>query len=52
MKISRMLEFIENAVSYLKDNDLLDDFLEDRYLELTEEEKSYFGIDAEESEEE
>lgn len=50
METLRTKELLENAISYLKDNDLLDDFLEDRYLELTESEKAYFGI-AEESEE-
>ena len=41
----RMRELAEQAISYLYDNGLLDDFLEDRDVELDEEEKEYFGIE-------
>ena len=37
-------EIAENAISYLYDNDLLEDFLEDRGIELTQEKKKYFEI--------
>lgn len=40
----RMRELAENSISYLNDECMLDEFLEDRGIELTEEEKSYFGI--------
>ena len=46
----RMRELAEQAISYLYDNGLLDDFLEDRDVELGEEEKEYFGIDEYEEE--
>lgn len=41
----RVRELAELAISYLFDNDLLDDFCEDRSVELTEKEREYFGVD-------
>ena len=40
----RMREIAELAISYLNDEFMLEDFMEDRDIELTEEEKKYFGI--------
>ena len=40
----RMREIAELAISYLNDEFMLEDFMEDRDIELTEEEKEYFGI--------
>lgn len=40
----RMRELAESAISYLNDEDMLREFAEDRYIDFTEEEKSYFGI--------
>lgn len=40
----RMKEFAEQAISYLNDNDLIDDFVEDRDIDFSEKEKEYFGI--------
>ena len=40
----RAREIAEQAISYLQDNDLLEDFLEDRDVELSDEEYEYFGI--------
>lgn len=37
-------EIAENAISYLYDNDLLEDFLEDRGIELDKDKREYFGI--------
>ena len=48
MDIMKLTEIAEKAISYLYDNDLLEDFLEDRYIELDEEEKAYFEIESEE----
>ena len=41
----RVRELAELAISYLFDNGLLDDFCEDRSVELTENEREYFGVD-------
>ena len=41
----RLREIAEQAVSYLADNDMLEDFLEDRDIQLTEEEAEYFMVD-------
>ena len=38
----RLREIAEQAISYLKDNDLLEDFMEDRDIEFDDEEKEYF----------
>jgi len=38
-------EIAENAISYLYDNDLLEDFLEDRGIELDKDKREYFGIE-------
>lgn len=46
----RMREIAECAISYIFDNDLLDDFEEDR-IELDEEEKEYFGVEYTDEEE-
>lgn len=40
----RITELMEKAISYLIDNDLLEDFCEDRDIEFENEEKKYFGI--------
>lgn len=42
----RMSEIAEEAISYMKDNDILDDFIEDRCidLDLDGNEAEYFGI--------
>lgn len=40
----RMRELAECAVSYLYDEDMLEDFMCDRGIEFDTEEKSYFGI--------
>lgn len=40
----RAREIAEKAISYLQDNDLLEDFLEDRDVELSDEECEYFEI--------
>lgn len=40
----RMRELAETVISYLDDECMLNEFLEDRGIELTSEEKSYFGI--------
>lgn len=44
MKDERLRELAEAAMSYLFDNDLLEDFLDDRFIELTDEECDYFGF--------
>ena len=38
-------ELAEQAISYLSDNDLLEDFLEDRDIEFTEEDEEYFSVE-------
>ena len=38
----RFKEIAESALSYLADNDLLDDFLEDRDIDLDDDEREYF----------
>lgn len=38
-------EIAECAISYLYDNDLLEDFLEDRGIELDKDKREYFGIE-------
>ena len=40
----RFRELAENAISYMNDVEILDEFLEDRGIELDDEEKSYFCI--------
>ena len=40
----RAIEIAEQAISYLQDNDLLEDFLEDRDIALSNEEYEYFEI--------
>lgn len=40
----RKTEIMEEAISYLIDNDLLEDFCEDRDIEFENEEKEYFEI--------
>ena len=45
---TRMREIAETAISYLNDEFMLNEFMEDRGIEFTEEEKSYFGIYEEE----
>lgn len=48
----RMREIAETAISFMKDEYFLDDFLEDTGLDFTEEEKEYFGIYEEDDEDE
>ena len=40
----RMRELAEMAISYLDDEDMLTEFMEDRGIEFSEDEKTYFGI--------
>lgn len=40
----RAREIAEQAISYLQDNDLLEDFLKDRDIALSNEEYEYFEI--------
>lgn len=47
---TRMRELAETAISYINDNDMISDFCEDRGIEFTDEEKSYFCIYDEEDE--
>ena len=42
MSYERLMEIATTAMSYLADNDELDDFLEDRYIDLDDEEKEFF----------
>lgn len=44
----KLKEIAEKAISYIYDNDLLDEFLEDRDIDFDEEEMEYFGIEEEE----
>lgn len=41
---TRMRELAETAISYMYDEFMLNEFMEDRGIEFTDEEKSYFGI--------
>ena len=42
---NRSQYLLENAISYIKDNDLLEDFMEDRDIDFTREEQVYFEIE-------
>ena len=42
MSYERLLEIATTAMSYLADNDMLDDFLEDRYIDLDDSEMEFF----------
>ena len=46
----RMRELAETAISYLNDEDMINDYLEDCGIELSDEEKSYFCIYEEDDE--
>ena len=48
----RKTELLEKAISYLIDNDLLEDFCEDRDIEFSDEENEYFGIEESDDSEE
>ena len=48
MNPERIRELAEVALSFIKDNGLLEEFLEDRSLELSDEEKEYFFPDDDE----
>ena len=48
----RMREIAEEAMSYLHDNDMVEDFLEDRYMDLDDKEREYFGLPEFDDEEE
>lgn len=41
----KLREIAEKAIDYLKDNDLLEDFLEDRDIYLDKDEREYFWIE-------
>ena len=41
---NRSQYLLENAISYIADNDLLEDFISDRDIDFTREEKKYFEI--------
>lgn len=47
MTQDRLKEIAEQAISFLQDQELLDEFLEDRDIELDEEEKQYFCLNDE-----
>ena len=47
----RMREIAEVAMSYIKDTEMMEDFLEEYDLDLSEEEKRYFDIESEDDEE-
>ena len=40
----RMREIAESAMSYMYDEDIVEDFIEDRGIDLDEKERSYFGL--------
>lgn len=40
----RLDEIATQALAYLYENDLLDDFLEDKYIDLNQDEREYFDI--------
>lgn len=42
---NRSQYLLENAISYIKDNELLEDFMEDRDIDFTREEEKYFEIE-------
>ena len=48
----RKTELLEQVMSYLIDNDLLEDFCEDRNIEFSDEEKEYFEIEESDGDEE
>ena len=48
MGYMRLQEIAEKAMSYLNENNLLEDFLEDTGVDLEEDEKEYFGVNDEE----
>ena len=52
MTRERSMELLENFFSYLIDKDLLEDFLEDRFIELSDEEEDRFVYPCIEDEEE
>ncbi len=41
----RMRQIAETAISWLYDNGYLNEYLEDRDIDLTDTEKEYFGIE-------
>ena len=47
MDHARLEELATQALNYLNDNDMLEEFLENYDLELTETERNYFGIESE-----
>lgn len=47
MTDDRLREIAENAVSFLYDAGLLDEFLEDRYIDFDADDYAYFGFDDE-----
>ena len=46
----RMEELASTALSYLDDNGLLLDYLDDRYIELSDEERDFFCLETEDEE--
>ena len=47
----RIREIAETAISWMHDNDCLDMYLEDRDIDLTQDEREYFVIDEDDEEE-
>lgn len=52
MDYQRKMELMEMAISYLIDNDLLEDFCEEKDIEFSDEEKEYFEIEESDDDEE
>lgn len=48
MSREEMMYLLENAISYLYDNDLLDDFMEDRDIDMSDEAREYLIPEGEE----
>ena len=52
MDYKRKMELMEQAISYLIDNDLLKDLCEEKDIEFSDEENEYFGIEESDDDEE
>lgn len=50
MSYMRLQEIAEKSISYMNENNLLEDFLEDTGVDLDEDEIEYFGIEEDEYE--
>ena len=44
----RIQYLLENALSYLKDNDLINDFIEDRDIDITPDERVFYELETDE----